>query len=72
MENSITLVQSSLVLTPEGSQTREEVLAVESPYTVSLNEVDIGTAMVLETSSFTELTPIFFSISFTSGCRGPI
>ncbi len=49
MEKLITLVHDSVVITPEGRQERQEVLAIETPYTVLLNEVEIGTSMVLET-----------------------
>jgi len=40
---------STVVLTIEGSEERREVLAVEKPYTVLLNDRKIGAAMVLET-----------------------
>lgn len=49
MKKNVTIVQPSMILTLEGREVRQEVLAIETPYTVSLNEKDIGTSMVLET-----------------------
>ena len=49
MENQVTLVQNTVVITPEGSMQRQECLAIEVPYTVALNDEEIGASMVLET-----------------------
>ncbi len=49
MENQVTLVQKTVVLTPEGATERQECLAIEEPYTVALNDREIGTSMVLAT-----------------------
>jgi len=48
-DNVVTLIQETVVITPEGRRKGEEVVAVEAPYTVALNDLDIGTSMVLET-----------------------
>lgn len=50
MENQVTLVQETVVLTPDGSTRRQECLAIEMPYTVALNDEEIGASMVLETA----------------------
>ena len=39
--------QKSVVITPDGRTTTEELVAVETPYSVSLNDVKIGSSMVL-------------------------
>jgi len=49
MENQVTLVQNTVVLTPEGATERQECLAIEVPYKVALNDEEIGASMVLET-----------------------
>ncbi|WP_456385849.1 formate dehydrogenase accessory sulfurtransferase FdhD [Desulfolithobacter sp.] len=49
MEDQITLVQTTTVLTPDGREEREECLAIEVPYKVALNDREIGASMVLET-----------------------
>lgn len=50
MDNQVTLVQNTVVVTPEGSTARQESLAIEVPYTVVLNDEEIGASMVLETA----------------------
>ncbi len=50
MDNQVTLVQKTVVLTPDGSTERQECLAIEVPYTVALNDEEIGASMVLETA----------------------
>ncbi len=50
MENPVTLVQATVVLTAEGSKEQQECLAIETPYTVALNDRVIGASMVLETA----------------------
>lgn len=49
MTNKIILEHSTVVLTESGTEVGFENLAVEKPYTVALNDQDIGSAMVLET-----------------------
>ncbi|RUM34381.1 MAG: sulfurtransferase FdhD [Desulfobulbus sp.] len=50
MNTPVTLVQDTVVLTPDGSTSRQECLAIEVPYTVALNDEEIGASMVLETA----------------------
>lgn len=45
----VTLPNNTVILTASGTESGQEVLAVEKPYTVALNDHDIGSAMVLET-----------------------
>lgn len=49
MKQSILYKHSTVLVTPDGHEEAHEWLAVEKPYTVALNDRDIGTAMVLET-----------------------
>lgn len=49
MIKQITLAHSTFVLTPEGLQEQEEIVAIETPYKVALNDKVIGASMVLET-----------------------
>ncbi len=49
MNNQLTLVQKTVVISSTGREEREETLAIEVPYKVSLNDRDIGTSMVLAT-----------------------
>lgn len=49
MNKNILLEHTTHILTESGVETGHELLAVEKPYTVALNDEDIGTAMVLET-----------------------
>ncbi|PIE56893.1 MAG: sulfurtransferase FdhD [Desulfobulbus propionicus] len=49
LEHQVTLAESTVVVTPHGREERLESVAIEVPYTVSLNERDIGSSMVLET-----------------------
>ncbi|MFZ5758101.1 MAG: formate dehydrogenase accessory sulfurtransferase FdhD [Thermodesulfobacteriota bacterium] len=49
MIKQVTLVHSTVVVTPEGRQPQEELLAIETPYKVALNDKVIGASMVLET-----------------------
>jgi FdhD protein len=49
-DNQVTLVQQTVVLTPEGREEQQETVAIEAPYTVALNDKTIGTSMVLETA----------------------
>ncbi len=44
-----TLAQKTVVITASGREEREETLAIEVPYTVALNDTDIGASMVLAT-----------------------
>ena len=49
MENQVTLVQKTVVLTAEGRREEQETVAIEVPYKVALNDREIGASMVLET-----------------------
>ncbi len=49
MADSVKLPLETVILTPEGSCRKQEVLAVEVPYKVMLNEKEIGASMVLPT-----------------------
>ncbi len=49
MENQVTLVHKTVVMTPDGHREEQEIVAIEVPYTVALNDRDIGTSMVLAT-----------------------
>ena len=49
MKNNILIEHSTTILTESGAERGQESLAVEKPYTVALNDQDIGSAMVLET-----------------------
>ncbi len=50
MENQVTLVQKTVVLTAAGTSERSESVAIEVPYKIALNDETIGTSMVLETA----------------------
>ncbi|MCL7489789.1 MAG: formate dehydrogenase accessory sulfurtransferase FdhD [Desulfobulbaceae bacterium] len=45
----VTMEHATVVLTDSGIEAGQEILAVEKPYSVALNDVNIGSAMVLET-----------------------
>lgn len=45
--NTTTLSHLTTVVTPQGSHRQEELLAIETPYTVALNDEPIGASMVL-------------------------
>ncbi len=47
MSEKVTLSHFSTIIDPEGYTRREEILAVETPYTVALNDNPIGSSMVL-------------------------
>ncbi len=47
MNNNVTLTHLTTVITPRGSHQQEEQLAIETPYTVALNDETIGASMVL-------------------------
>jgi len=49
IDNSVTLLQKTVVVDASGSKEREERLAIEVPYTVALNDEEIGASMVLAT-----------------------
>lgn len=49
MAGKILLEQETVVLTESGTEAGLEQLAVEKPFTVALNDANIGSAMVLET-----------------------
>jgi FdhD protein len=47
MKNNVTVQHKTLIVTPDGSREEEELLALETPYSVSLNDTVIGSSMVL-------------------------
>lgn len=49
MKRDIILTHSTVILTNQDAENSRETLIVEKPYTVALNDHDIGSAMVLET-----------------------
>ncbi|MEN8189155.1 MAG: formate dehydrogenase accessory sulfurtransferase FdhD [Thermodesulfobacteriota bacterium] len=50
MKEQVVFQAETVVITSNGHEPRKESLAVEVPYKVALNDVDIGASMVLETS----------------------
>lgn len=50
MRKEITFEHETVIITDSGNETGKEVVAVEKPYTVALNDEDIGAAMVLGTA----------------------
>ncbi len=49
MNNLVTLVHETVVITPTSRVEQQEILAIETPYKIALNDKDIGASMVLET-----------------------
>jgi len=49
MNDRILLDHTTVILTADGREENQECLAVEKPYTIALNDKDIGASMVLET-----------------------
>jgi FdhD protein len=47
MSTTITITHITTIMTPQGTRQQEERLAVETPYTVALNDETIGASMVL-------------------------
>ena len=47
MAESTSLAYNTTIVTPEGKTSRQERVAMETPYTIMLNEVEIGASMVL-------------------------
>ena len=47
MADTTTLVYNTIVVTPKGKTKEQESVALETPYTIMLNEVEIGASMVL-------------------------
>ena len=47
MTTSCTLLYDTTIITPDGSSREREHIAIETPYTIMLNEIDIGSSMVL-------------------------
>ena len=41
---------STVVVTPDGCKKQQESLAIETPFTIALNDIDIGASMVLPTA----------------------
>ncbi len=50
MDNQITMVQKTVLISAAGREERQETLAIEVPYKIALNDKDIGTSMVLATA----------------------
>lgn len=49
MTTEASITQATVILTPEGQEGALEHVAIETPYTISLNEIEIGASMVLPT-----------------------
>lgn len=49
MHKDIVFEHPTSIISESGVETGSELLAIEKPYTIALNDADIGTAMVLET-----------------------
>lgn len=49
MTTEASITASTIIITPEGQETTEEQVAIETPYIISLNEIEIGASMVLPT-----------------------
>lgn len=49
IDGSVTLTQTTVVVSSSGREERTEMLAIEVPYTVALNDREIGASMVLAT-----------------------
>lgn len=47
MKHKVTLSHQSVIITPNEILPQEEKLAIETPYTVALNDIPIGSSMVL-------------------------
>lgn len=47
MISNPTVPHTSVVITPQGKTEQHELLALETPYNISLNDVNIGSSMVL-------------------------
>jgi len=47
MTTEVSISHTTTILTPEGKEESEEQVAIETPYTVTLNEEEIGASMVL-------------------------
>ncbi len=47
MNSNVTITQPTTVITPKGATLQQEQLAIETPYTISLNDEPIGSSMVL-------------------------
>ena len=47
MTTNSTILHETTVITPDSKLSQEEHVAVETPYTIMLNEVEIGSSMVL-------------------------
>ncbi len=47
MNDNVTITHPTTIITPQGSTTQQEYLAIEAPYTISLNDEEIGSSMVL-------------------------
>ena len=47
MAETTTLAYNTTIVTPKGKTSRQERVAMETPYTIMLNEVEIGASMVL-------------------------
>jgi FdhD protein len=49
MTTEASISYSTVILTPEGQEEAQEHVAIETPYIITLNEIEIGASMVLPT-----------------------
>jgi len=49
MDDKLMMSHSTVIMTPDGSTKQQEFLAIETPYTIALNDEVIGASMVLPT-----------------------
>lgn len=49
MTTEASIIHSSVIITPDGREETQEHIAIETPYIITLNEVEIGASMVLPT-----------------------
>ena len=49
MTTEASIIHATHIITPEGKSSQQEHVAIETPYTITLNEVEIGASMVLPT-----------------------
>jgi FdhD protein len=47
MDEKVTISHQTTIITPDGKKTRNELVALETPYTITLNDKEIGSSMVL-------------------------
>jgi FdhD protein len=49
MTTEASITQATVIVTPEGQKDALEHVAIETPYIITLNEIEIGASMVLPT-----------------------